>query len=239
MSDDDFAFEPIEGLPEVPPEGETILWRGHPEWWPLAKRAFYVRPVAAYFAFLVAWRMIEALSSGGSLVAAVAYASELLPFILSSFALLIGLGWAYARSTVYTLTSKRLVVRSGVALPITVNVPYSAVHSADLTVRGDGTGDIVFTLLPDQNASFLALWPHIKPWHFGRTRPMLRCLADPKEVGETLADAITGGVGEEAVTPPQAIAARQTTSPADRRHGDATAPRGEPALNASLHGAVS
>lgn len=236
MSDDDFAFEPIEGLPEVPPDDETILWRGHPEWWPLAKRAFYVRPVAVYFALLVAWRIGEALFAGASPIAAVAYASELLPFIVSAFALLIGLGWVYARSTVYTLTSARLVVRSGVALPITVNLPYTAVQSADLSVHGDGTGDILFKLVPDQNVSFLALWPHVQKWHFGRTRPMMRCLAEPKEVGAVLASAIAAREG--------AAAARSE----DHRIEDATgvaiaarqaAPARERGLQPALQGAAS
>ena len=28
MSHDDFAAEPINGLPELPPRGEVILWQG-------------------------------------------------------------------------------------------------------------------------------------------------------------------------------------------------------------------
>ena len=30
MSEDDFAVEPIEGLPELLPKGEVILWQGRP-----------------------------------------------------------------------------------------------------------------------------------------------------------------------------------------------------------------
>ena len=32
MSEDDFAVEPIEGLPELLPKGEVILWQGRPNW---------------------------------------------------------------------------------------------------------------------------------------------------------------------------------------------------------------
>ena len=39
MSHDDFAIEPIPGLPERPPQGEEILWQGRPNWWALAKSA--------------------------------------------------------------------------------------------------------------------------------------------------------------------------------------------------------
>lgn len=34
---DDFAVEPIPGLPELPPEGEHILWQGAPCWHALAR----------------------------------------------------------------------------------------------------------------------------------------------------------------------------------------------------------
>ncbi len=37
MHHDDFEAEPIKGLPEMPPEGEVILWQGQPNWWPSAK----------------------------------------------------------------------------------------------------------------------------------------------------------------------------------------------------------
>jgi hypothetical protein len=30
MPHDDFAFEPVKGLPELPPEGEHLLWQGRP-----------------------------------------------------------------------------------------------------------------------------------------------------------------------------------------------------------------
>ena len=35
MSHDDFAAEPINGLPELPPRGEVILWQGRPNWFRL------------------------------------------------------------------------------------------------------------------------------------------------------------------------------------------------------------
>ncbi len=47
---DDFAFEPIRGLPEMPPEGERILWQGSPDWRALAWRVFHIREVTFYFA---------------------------------------------------------------------------------------------------------------------------------------------------------------------------------------------
>jgi hypothetical protein len=50
MSHDDFATEPVEGLPERPPEGESILWQGRPQAWALARESLAIRWVAGYFA---------------------------------------------------------------------------------------------------------------------------------------------------------------------------------------------
>ena len=52
---DDFAFEPIRGLPDHLPKGERLLWQGAPDWRLLAIQAFHVRKVAIYFALIAAW----------------------------------------------------------------------------------------------------------------------------------------------------------------------------------------
>ena len=52
MSHDEYAVEPIPGLPEEPPRGEVILWQGRPQWWPTARRAFQINKVALYFLVL-------------------------------------------------------------------------------------------------------------------------------------------------------------------------------------------
>ena len=60
---DDFAFEPVEGLPELPPEGERILWQGRPDWWRLAMESLSLKWVMGYFVFLAAWRLVAAVRS--------------------------------------------------------------------------------------------------------------------------------------------------------------------------------
>ncbi|MCE8470521.1 PH domain-containing protein, partial [Rhodovulum sulfidophilum] len=60
MSDDDFAAEPIKGLPERLPEGEHILWQGRPDWWALARESLALFWVGGYFVVLFLWRMIVA-----------------------------------------------------------------------------------------------------------------------------------------------------------------------------------
>ena len=59
MPHDDFAVEPIKGLPEMPPEGEVILWQGRPNWWALSKESLNLYWVLGYFVLLAAWRFLS------------------------------------------------------------------------------------------------------------------------------------------------------------------------------------
>jgi hypothetical protein len=57
MEHDDFAVEPVRGLPERPPSGEIILWQGRPDTWSLAREALNLNWIMGYFALLVLWRV--------------------------------------------------------------------------------------------------------------------------------------------------------------------------------------
>jgi len=61
MSHDDFAVEPIEGLPEELPAGEEILWQGRPNWWSLTKESWGLKWLMGYFALFALWRFIVVL----------------------------------------------------------------------------------------------------------------------------------------------------------------------------------
>ena len=70
---DDYAVEPIRGLPEMPPAGEHILWQGAPSWWEMAKHVFHIRAARVYFLLLIGWRASVHMQAGmlrGALVAA-------------------------------------------------------------------------------------------------------------------------------------------------------------------------
>jgi hypothetical protein len=97
--------------------------------------------------------------------------------------------WLIARTTVYTITNRRLVMRFGIALPITVNVPFSRIQSAAVKCLKDGSGDIPLTLDDSHRVSYVVLWPHIRPWKFRRPEPMLRGLPNAMPVADILADA--------------------------------------------------
>ena len=45
----EYEGEPIEGLPEVLPEGESLIWQGRPTVGAMLKRVFFVPQLALYF----------------------------------------------------------------------------------------------------------------------------------------------------------------------------------------------
>lgn len=172
--------EPIPGLPGFLPAGEHILWQGSPDWKRLALSAFHVRGIGAYFAVLA----VVGLTQGAWLGAAITVAMGLL-----GLAVLALLAWGSARTTLYTLTNKRIVMRIGIALPKCINLPLTLVGSAGLSLHRDGAGDIPLHLLGPQRLGYLALWPHARPWKVAEPQPMLRAVPDAQAVAAMLARA--------------------------------------------------
>lgn len=189
MSHDDFAIEPIPGLPEVPPAGEEILWQGRPQVWALLKSALAFWWVMAYFAGLALWRfavVVDVMPFGQAVAVSI-------PFLVLGgiVAVLLWLtALVQARATIYTVTNRRVAMRVGAALTVTINVPYTQIESADLDLRNNGTGTIVFTTLGDTKFSYLVLWPHVRPWHFD-TKPALRCIKEADKIAALIGEAAT------------------------------------------------
>jgi hypothetical protein len=100
--------------------------------------------------------------------------------------LLVGYAWANARTTVYTLTNKRFVLRHGVALSKCFNIPYPTIASAQLKVNAKGVGDIPISLGGGAKIAYPHLWPHARPWKFVSPEPMMRALPDAATVAERL-----------------------------------------------------
>ena len=199
MSHDDFDFEPIKGLPAMPPDGEQILWQGSPRWKPLAIHAFHVRKVAIYFAILVAWYAATSLYDGKPLLETASATSTFALISLACIGLLALLAYGYARSTVYTLTSKRLVLRHGLALPMSINIPFSQLGAASLAEHGD-TGTLSLAPVKGVRIAWLALWPNVRPWQFANPQPAMRCIANPQKVAGLLAAAIKQSEGDAVTT---------------------------------------
>ncbi|MBL8224361.1 MAG: PH domain-containing protein [Chromatiales bacterium] len=195
MSHDDYAVEPVWGLPGALPPGETLLWQGQPRWQALAVRVFHARKVALYFAVLAAWSVIDGVADGLAAMAILQGVATTVLVGAVAVGVLVYLARLSARTTVYSITSRRIVMRIGMALPTSINLPYTVVQSAALRRHRDGTGDLPITLGGNGRISYVLLWPHARPWHFGDPKPMLRGLAEPEAVAELLSRALLAAAG--------------------------------------------
>src|SRR5262249_29389766 len=142
MSTSDEFSDPADRLPR----GEIVLWQGRPQWRSLAVRAFHVRKVAIYFGVLALWHLVSQCNEGASAIAAILSASGALLPATGALGALLFLAWLFSRTTRYTITTRRIVMRIGVALPLTFNVPFRIVASASLRAYPDDTGDIPIEL---------------------------------------------------------------------------------------------
>ena len=209
MSQDekDITFEPIPGLPETLPAGEEILWQGRPSTWALAKSAFGLTWIMGYFVLLAAWRGLATAADGTVAEATGAAVLFLLIGAVVSL-LLLGMAWIQVRNTLYTLTSHRVVMRVGAALTLTLNLPFNQILSAGLDLRRSGIGTIALqTKRGPSRLSYLALWPHVRPWRMRITEPALRCIPEAQRVAELLAEAAETRVSQPTVAPVSAPAA--------------------------------
>ncbi|MDW4499403.1 photosynthetic complex putative assembly protein PuhB [Sulfitobacter sp. D35] len=199
MSHDDFAVEPVNGLPERPPEGERILWQGRPDWFMLTREALNLTWVAGYFLALGLWRFVTMIDQAPL---DIAFAAAF-PFAILGAAvcgLLMIVGYVQARATVYTITNRRVAMRIGAALTVTLNLPFTQIRSADLKLRGNGSGTVALDLLGKTRLSYLVCWPHVRPFVLRRTQPALRCIPDAQHVADLLAEAARTRVDMPTVT---------------------------------------
>ncbi|MBU3695030.1 MAG: PH domain-containing protein [Rhodocyclaceae bacterium] len=189
FSGPEHGWEPEPGLPERLPAGETLLWQGAPEVTRVAQRVFHIRAVALYFGVLLLWKLLADWHDGASPADALLGTLKVLPLPLAGLAMLYGLAAAVARTTLYTLTDRRLVMRIGMVLTVTYNIPLGQVAAADLRADADGAGDLSLRLVDGQRIAYAHLWPHARPWRLARPEPMLRCVADAKRLAQLLSAA--------------------------------------------------
>lgn len=188
-------LEPQYGLPELLPANEKILWQGSPDLRAVALRIFHLRKVAVYFAAMLALKVASTMSDGGSFVDGLLSISVLGALAVMALAALASLAWGTARTTVYTLTDKRIVMRIGIALSLTFNLPLRLVKSAGLRQHKDGCGDIVIAMGGEDHIAWVHLWPHVRPWVLARPEPMLRGLPDAANVAALLSQAWSATTG--------------------------------------------
>lgn len=199
MSHDDFDFEPLPGLPAALPEGERLLWQGSPDWRSLAARAYHVRKVAAYFGILMAWRVGVGVFEGHTASAILLSCLFLAALGGMAVGVLALLAYLNARSTVYSITSRRILLRHGVAVPLTMNVPFSRIDNAALKTFANGTGDIAMSLMATDRIGYLISWPHVRPGKFTHPEPSFRALRDASAAASLLSVALAAEAGPDAV----------------------------------------
>jgi Bacterial PH domain len=199
----EFETEYAPGLPERLPEGERLLWQGKPQWRSLAVHAFHVRSIAIYFAILMAWRGEVVLSNGGNAGSTAIAVLWMMPLALAAVAMLALLAWFSARTTIYTITTRRIIMRFGIALPMTLNIPFRVVDAAGLSIHRDGMGNIPLRLAGSDRVAFVVLWPHARPWRVNRPEPMLRSIPNPAQVAQMLSRAMVAESGQAAQRLPE------------------------------------
>jgi hypothetical protein len=207
---EEYEFEPVPGLPEQLPENETIVWQGAPEWRGIARRVFHAGAISAYFALLAAWAFASVLYDGGSAAAATGSALRVGVACAITLLLIAWLARATARATLYTITTKRVAMRFGIAVPMTVNLPFSRIAAADMRPYGDGTGEIALQIEGPLPLAYWHLWPHCRPWRLAKAAPMLRCVSEPQKVADILAAAVAA-TGKTRLKQAEAAAPHATT----------------------------
>lgn len=211
------------------PAGETVLWRGKPDWRHLALDAFHAPWIALYFVGIGTWHLATTLHDGGTRAGALAAASSVVVPLVISLSLVSLLAWLSARSTAFTLTDRRLVMRYGVALPALVNVPLDLVEAMRVRRGFAGRGDLAFTLPRAGRLAFHQLWPYARPWYLFPAAPMMRAVPRVAEASAIFAsalrvaaerDARRAGATVEAPAAPDL----QPSAEADAGGADATVP---------------
>jgi hypothetical protein len=209
MSGDFLPEGTLRGLPGPLPRGEKLLWQGAPTTAGVFVRVFHARAVILWF---VAWACVFAAGAGSPGHGAMVGAAILMTGG-AALALLWVLAWLTHRTTVYSVTNRRVVLHMGIALPVTRNLPFAQIETGALHAFSDGSGDIPLRLQPGLRIAYLQLWPHARPWHLSRTEPMLRSVPEAESVARLLAQALIAFADETDPVMPVVVARPAQTAP--------------------------
>ena len=187
---DEYENEPIPGLPEYLPDGETLLWQGSPDASGVAWRVLHANAVAAYFLALALLPFAWTVFYGGGVLAAAATSIRVAAVGVVGLGIVGVLATLIARTTIYSVTSKRVVMRYGVAFPMTLNIPFNEISAIDCKSYSDASGDLALVPSGPLKLSYFHLWPHARGWRFQKAQPTLRVVPDGARVAKVLVDAM-------------------------------------------------
>ncbi|MEO1045543.1 MAG: photosynthetic complex putative assembly protein PuhB [Pseudomonadota bacterium] len=176
----EYDYEPVPGLPEELPDDEHIIWQGTPDWKVMAKSALHMRLAAGFVILFSAITAAQTSITTGIILLLVGCLS------IASFA---GYLFLVERTTLYTLTNKRVVLRSGVALNYCINLPLTCIESADLKTLGDDYGSIALQMEGAPRIGYFMLWPHATSLSIIRPKPLIRAIPQAANVARMLFEA--------------------------------------------------
>ncbi|MGL4406262.1 MAG: photosynthetic complex putative assembly protein PuhB [Notoacmeibacter sp.] len=181
-------IEPVPGLPGRLPDGEYIVWQGRPEAKIVMTRLLRARWIAGYFAIAALWSVAVGINNSEALWALFGRVVFIAVAAVIVFALMAFYARAIAKTSLYTLTNKRIVMRVGIALSASFNLPFKQISGADFRVGADGAGDVALTLKPGHGLSGAVFFPHQRGGLWRKLSPQMMCLPDARHVAETLAE---------------------------------------------------
>ncbi len=194
----EYELEPQFGLPERLPLDEFIVWQGSPDVGALASCAFHIKKLAIYFAVLIAACAWPALEEGAGVMAVLMSIKWIAPLALLGLGSVWMLAYLTSRTTVYTLTNKRIVMRLGIVFTVSFNLPLKQVAAADVRMLNNGFGDITLALKGSDRIAWIHLWPSVRPWRIAKPEPTLRAIPHAHEVSLKLRDAWSQNTGQTA-----------------------------------------
>lgn len=166
--------------------GEDVVWEGRPSAVATALHVLHAPWIGAYFVIAAAVGVGVSLQGGLPLWVAL---EPLAPGLLT-VAAIVGLGALIARSTHYVVTTRRVILRYGLALPRSLSLPFSQIVELSAATRRDGSGDIALALRDGIRMPYLKLWPFARAWHIRRPQPMLRDVTAAADVARLLSRAL-------------------------------------------------
>ena len=156
-------------LPADIPPGERVLWFGRPEATSLWRRAYRADWVAAWFVVMTAWNFV--FGNGRRRRLRRASSRRCARWASGARRWRSWRSWlgSAPRTTLYVVTERRVVIKTGIALPIFINVPFKQIGSANVGAFATARGDVPVALIKGQRIPYLALWPSARPLRFAKS----------------------------------------------------------------------
>ena len=173
------------GLPSdvasaIPPS-EKILWIGKPDWKSLAYHAFFLKYLLIYLLLAA----VYSVSVYGKDIDLGLFFVSFTPYLLSGVlagSVISFIAFLQSKNTVYVLTEKRIIIRSGIALIFLLNAPLKNIESIDRQFLRNGCGNISFSTTSKKRIPFLSCWPSVRPWSFISPKPAFRSVPEISEL---------------------------------------------------------